>query len=69
MITQNHIQQESRRKNIGFTLIFFLAHPPYSPDLAPSDFFFILGKMLRMTKNFFQEDQVKMFVENFLSFK
>ena len=48
---------------------FVLLPPTYSPDLAPSDFhFFVLFKMFWM-KKISLEDQVKVFVENFLSLK
>ena len=47
-----------------------LPHPLYSPDLTPSDFhlFHSLQNVLN-EKRFFLEDQVKMFLENFLSSK
>ena len=45
-------------------------HPPYSPDLAPSDYhlFRSLQNSL-MGTNFSNEDQVREFVENFFTSK
>ena len=47
-----------------------LPHPSYLLDIAPSDFhfFYSLQNVLN-DKRFSQEDQVKRFVENFLSSK
>ena len=47
-----------------------LLHPPYLPDLAPNDFhLFHFQQNALNNKKFSQEDQVEMFVENFLSSK
>ena len=45
-----------------------LLHPPYSPDLTPSDFHLFYSQQLN-DKHLSQEDQVKTFEENFLSSK
>ena len=68
LITQGYIQQESRRKKIlGWAV---LPHPSYSLDLALSCFnlFSSLQNALNNKKSS-QEDQMKTFVENFLSLK
>jgi len=51
-------------KNIGFQQ---LSHPPYSPDLAPSDLYLFghLKKHLRGTR-FCDEDEVKQAKESYL---
>ena len=47
-----------------------LLHQPYSPDLALSDYHLFCSKQKPLIdKNFFQEDQMKTFLENFLSLK
>ena len=53
--------------DLGWSVLSYL---PYSPDLAPSDFHFFrsLQNVLK-NKKFSQEEQVKTFVENFLSSK
>ena len=47
-----------------------LPHPPYSPDLGPSDYYLFrsLQQQLR-TKNFENDDEVKMFLNTFLNSK
>jgi len=51
-------------KDIGFEQ---LSHPPYSPDLAPSDFclFRLLKKHFRGTR-FFDDDELKQATESYL---
>lgn len=51
-------------KDIGFDQ---LSHPPYSPDLAPSDFYLFrhLKKHLRGTR-FFDDDELKQAAESYL---
>ena len=47
-----------------------LPHPPYSPDLAPSDFhLFSSQQNVLNNKKLFAEDQMKTFEEYFLSSK
>ena len=53
-------------KNIGFALVYFTLHQTSHKVISS---FFNLYKMLWMIKTFSQEDQVKTFVENFLSLK
>ncbi|GBP66110.1 Histone-lysine N-methyltransferase SETMAR [Eumeta japonica] len=59
-----HTARVSRQalKNTGFSEI---DHPPYSPDLAPSDYFFFsdLKKELR-GRRFVDDNQMKMAVES-----
>ena len=70
MIMQDHIQLDSYKKKIldFWTL---LPYPLYSQDLAPNDFhlFFFYSLQNVLNDKNVSQDQVKTFVENFLSSK
>jgi len=60
-----HTARKTKQKlaSLGWTI---LPHPPYSPDLAPSDFklFRSLGNALR-DQVFDAEEDVRMFIDEF----
>ena len=70
MIMQGYIQQESQRKKILDLSCSILPHPPYFPDLAPSDFYLFPSLQNALNeKKFSQVDQMKTFMENLLRLK
>ena len=70
MISQGHIQQESRMKKIMDFGKSVLLYTPYSTDVAPSDIHLFRSLQNPVNdKNFSQEDQVKTFMENLLGLK
>ena len=68
MKIQGHIQQESCKKilNLGYSA---LPHPPYSLDLGISDYYLFHSQHNALNNKKFSQEQVKIFVENFLCSK
>ena len=68
-VNSNHIQQKSHRKILDWSRV-VLSHTLYSPDHHHVILiFFVLKKCSEWQKKYFQKDQVKTFVENFLILK
>jgi histone-lysine N-methyltransferase SETMAR len=64
-----HIAKSTRQKllELGWTV---LSHPPYSPDLAPTDYYLFRSLTDYLSeKNFDDEDDLKMDLTNFVNQK